>query len=480
MSDDAPRPRPKHACDTCKARKKKCNRGVPACSYCVLRDLECRYAPLRPRVYAPPRTSNSNPSHTATSREAGDPPTPSTDARPPPAAERPAIYRPLFEGLDNIHLEVQRIIQTTGEFVDDLTSRYFQTLHRHLPIISRSRFQRSILATGSVPSADTSILLLTICLNAYIPKADHRSQGGRSVPGVTRQSLYLTTKALLAQVHGSVQPSVSLLQASILLAVYEYASGKTEVALATVAGCARMAYAAGIHISRGNAVDATARLEALEAWNTWWGTIICERAFMSEAAALEQPLATSFPPCEERLPIDRQVLDRGDLAYFDSIPDIPVSAPLTTTNVGGFARAAQASGLLDRIFKALVISDLKTRIPLLDSLDQTLQSVLGHILSRGPDIKSWHDCTALSLNLSSLAALDTVTTMVIDMAKWHCDALPPTGPSDISPMQIYVVHAALEHLRSRSCNVEAESLWPAGAKGDLRRYLARIRFQWVS
>jgi hypothetical protein len=143
-------------------------------------------------------------------------------------------------------------------------------------------FQRNILATGSgsAPGPDFSVLLLTICLNSYIPKSDRRVEEG-AVAGITRQHLYLSTKALLAQVQGSMQqPSVPLIQASLLLAMYEYASGKADVALATVAACARMAYAAGAHTSRRDIVNATvSRLEAQEAWNTWWAIVACERYY---------------------------------------------------------------------------------------------------------------------------------------------------------------------------------------------------------
>ncbi|KAL3441580.1 hypothetical protein BJX65DRAFT_245070 [Aspergillus insuetus] len=523
MSADAQRPRPKHACETCKARKKKCNKGVPACSYCILKDLECRYIPLRPRrAYATPSTGDS--SHTATYREGVGAKTVynrtrtlSDTARPQVTASRHTISRPLFESPDDVRIEVQRIIQSTGEFVDDLTSLYFRTLHVHLPIISRVRFQRSILATGSgsAPGPDFSVLLLTICLNTYIPNPDRRVQEG-AVAGITRQRLYVSTKALLAQVQGSMQQcSVPLIQASLLLSMYEYASGKADIALATVAACARMAYAAGIHTSRRDITDATARLEAAEAWNLWWGIVVCERTFMCEAAAPEQPLLTTFPTGDATLPVDRHMLDHEDLLLDPDlvVPNMPLLSSLTEPNVGGFARAAQACCLLGRIFEAMRVSGLDARLPRLESLDKSLQSFLSLILSQGPD-KSWHHCTALAVTLRSLfilhthilaiphetisinfrplddwkqstrAALDTATTMVLDMANWHYDVLPPDRPSDISPMQIYVVHATLENLRTRvydrGSDSDSGSLWPESAEGDLRRYLGRIRFQWVS
>ncbi|KAE8392865.1 hypothetical protein BDV23DRAFT_181279 [Aspergillus alliaceus] len=411
-----------------------------------------------------------------------------------------------FRGLDGVHIEVQKIIRSTGKFVDDLTARYFRDFHGHLPIISRTRFQSNLIATGASPSADSSVLLLTICLIAYLPSSDRPPREGDK-PNIGRQSLYLATKALLAQVQGYLQqPSIRLIQASLLLATYEYANGRPEVALVTIAGCARMAYAAHIHNSRRHNMDGGSRLEVEEAGNTWWGIVISERAFICDAGDFGPPMATILPSGDTRLPIDRDILDREDLLSPDSIPDIPVSC-LTSTSVGGFGRAAQASCLLDQVLRGLVIPDLNSRLPLLESLDRTIQSFLALILTHSPD-KAWSYCTALavavralftlhghvfnipqqviSANLrsleewkkSSLAALDTATTMVIDMAKWHYSSLPSDGTNDTSPIHIYVVRASMEHMRLRP--YDGDRPWSESAVNKLQLYLDKLRHQWVA
>ena len=179
---------------------------------------------------------------------------------------------------DGVYLEVQKIIRSTGKFADDLTARYFRRFHPFTPIVSRSRFHSSLVATGKPPAADTSILLLSICLLAYVPNLDlHLSDG--ETPVIGGQSLYLATKALLAQVQGSLQPSVHLIQACLLLVMYEYANGRPDVALITIASCARMAYAAGIHESSHRDMNCGLQLtEAKEARNTWWGIVMYERS----------------------------------------------------------------------------------------------------------------------------------------------------------------------------------------------------------
>lgn len=116
-----------------------------------------------------------------------------------------------------------------------------------------------------------------------------------------------------------------------------------------------------------------------------------------EVGDLEQPMSTTLPPGDSRLPIDRDILDRGDLLSPDSIPNIPLSC-WTDTNVGGFGRAAQASCLLDQVLRGLVIPDINAMLPLLESLDRTIQSFLALVLTHRPD-KSWAYCTALAVTL---------------------------------------------------------------------------------
>jgi hypothetical protein len=185
-----------------------------------------------------------------------------------------------------VYLEVHGIIRGTRQFVDDISARYFQGFHPHLPIISRTRFYDNLITLGAAPAADFSILLLTICLITHAPALGYRPGDG-ATPSIEQQSLYLTARSLFAQVQVSCSSSVPLIQASLLLAVYEYTNGRPDDAFVTIAGSARMAYAARIHTGDrhqthlahtiGHNEDRGLLLQAEEAANTWWGIIICER-----------------------------------------------------------------------------------------------------------------------------------------------------------------------------------------------------------
>lgn len=59
--------------------------------------------------------------------------------------------------------------------------------------------------------------------------------------------------------------------------MYKYAHGKPDSAFASITGCARMAYAAGIRQhARDNCEEA----------NTWWATVIYERYAWSSRAQI--------------------------------------------------------------------------------------------------------------------------------------------------------------------------------------------------
>ena len=170
--------------------------------------------------------------------------------------------------------------------MDDISARYFQGFHSHLPIISRTRFYNNLITLGAAPAADFSVLLLTICLITHAPAMGYQSRHGAS-RSVEQQSLYFTARSLFAQVQVSCSPSVPLIQAGLLLAVYEYTHGRPDDAFVTIAGSARMAYGARIHArdchqtEMANTASHNANTELLlrteEAANTWWGIVICER-----------------------------------------------------------------------------------------------------------------------------------------------------------------------------------------------------------
>lgn len=130
-----------------------------------------------------------------------------------------------------------------------------------------------------------------MCLIIYAPALEYQPENGVTGP-TERQSLYLATRSLIAQTQVSQPPSLPLIQASLLLAVYEYINGNPEHALVTMAGTVRMAYVTRMHspgsqqlqtrLAASPASNANFLLQqSEEVANTWWGIIIYERCVLA-------------------------------------------------------------------------------------------------------------------------------------------------------------------------------------------------------
>lgn len=291
-----------------------------------------------------------------------------------------------------LYTQVQAAIRKAGLFLDDASARYFRGLHCYLPIVSRNRFHQDLTTLGATPSADFSCLLLTICLISACPSLERRTPYSvQPGPSPKLDSLYLTTKSALAQVQALISPSLYLIQAATLLSLYEYVSGYPDRALASLAQCIRMAYEANLHTGPETsalslaAVASTGRepqnygLHCLEAANTWWGLVVCERTFYCDISVFPQPLTTVTPSPETLLPTEPLALEQ---AYLGGVESAPVSLGLSlgSNEVASFGRSAQAAIMVDHILTTLRIEDVDQRLVQLQQLDITIQQFLQNLL----------------------------------------------------------------------------------------------------
>ena len=173
---------------------------------------------------------------------------------------------------DFLHLQACRIIESYGEYIDDVSVRYFQGVHRWMPVISRHRFHDRLVNHQTPIKADFSILLLTMCLITCRPEQDSK------VNGVNQETLYLITKMLFGQAQAVSPATTNLIQAALLIATYEYAHGLGHAAYISIGECARMAFVAGLQKSElPHHTNEQSWLKAMEERNLWWGIVICER-----------------------------------------------------------------------------------------------------------------------------------------------------------------------------------------------------------
>ncbi|KAL2843927.1 hypothetical protein BJY01DRAFT_215310 [Aspergillus pseudoustus] len=429
-----------NVCLQCRARKKKCDKRLPYCGFCMRKGLECDYqypvarstvgatvcawdaqairlTPFaRSSLLLMDTVSSATPSHLVLSRSITPKSASSLDA--------------------TIYLQVQRIIDATGQSVAFTVQRYLEGIYNFVPVLSRPLLESFFLAPRATPTPDLSILLLALCLITY--HASLVTHGPDQGSEIEPETLYLATKSLFAQVQSTSRPSIWSVQAGLLLAIYEYARGTPEQACISIANCARAAQLA---------INCADNKTTAEERRTWWCIAICERLIYCETPD-PNGLLTSSILCtrDMQLPPEPEV-DGLPPSPPSSKADSPIGTP-AETSIGWFSSAAQASQLLDQVLHAtktqlttLDPSYAHVHLDQLDTLDQTLQEFLARILDQRQE--RWNRyCMPNAISIRALFILHTYT-LYLTQQKPESDL--STNPS-ISASWHHRSHAALETL----------------------------------
>ncbi|OJK03622.1 hypothetical protein ASPACDRAFT_111479 [Aspergillus aculeatus ATCC 16872] len=464
-----------NVCLTCKIRKKRCDKSLPSCRYCADHDIPCRYqtpTPIRVRPHAGPVLASSAIGSFGTSASTRSPL--NSLASVPQLPNNVLTLTCTSESA--LYNQAQRVLETTGLYLDEISVRYFQGIHTFVPLVSRRLFHAQLLTIGAKRQTDFALLVLCMGLLTYSAESPDSPPAVQRGHRVANQTLYVATKSLLAQAQAVCAPSLRLIQAGVLLAVYEYASGCPEKAFVTIGSCARMAYAARLRSSPSLTSTAPLRSDwnaEEEEVNTWWGIRICERTFLCELPVIEQPLGSMMPTREDRLPLESSVLDLGSTTTALA-PHVMVHA-LSALQVGGFGRAAQAAWLLDNVLEGLLLTNPERKHAHLTDCDRSLQSFLAIVMQQmqqQADNNYGVFCVAIALTIrtlfllhwhlleqraedsppglynpanSSHSALDTVTKMVIDICATH-ENLSFHQIGQLPPSCLYIIRAALKHI----------------------------------
>ncbi|KAL3479657.1 hypothetical protein BJX99DRAFT_66935 [Aspergillus californicus] len=519
---DSPQVRAANVCANCKARKKRCDKSLPRCRYCAEHDVPCVYRlpnpslrhrslgvtsdldalmgsrsqdTIRSSVRSLP-TVNSVGGSTLLLYDSLMPLPLSDQIRCDALAELP----PTAEA--TLCIQAHRLlVMTMGMYLDGISVRYFQTIHFFIPIVSRRRFHAHLISFGVTPKADFALVLLCMGLLTYTADSPENTEpkGRLSVDAMT---FYVTTKSLLAQAQALCAPTVHLIQAGVLLAVYEYAHGHLEQAFVSIGSCARMAYSARLHNPSSPSATATPLpqtdwVSREEETITWWGILICERTILCELAVVDQPLGSVMPARDSQLPIEVSTLDQGN---WTAPPSSSVTIEcLSYPTVGAFGRTAQAAWLLDGVLQGLSMRDPDRKRAHLHETDRTLQSFLAIMMQqcggnpgvycvaialsiRGLFLLHWHlldqrltDCSEDQSAPNSHAALDTITKIVIDIAGIH-EHVPFSEIDGLPPSCVYIMRAALKHIHHSPSILLDEELQRATLR--LRNSLQHFELRW--
>lgn len=162
----------------------------------------------------------------------------------------------------------QQILHLLGD-LDEIrftAGRFFQHIHQWMPFISKKRFYDLHLQPAFYTRPDVVLLLLALKLITTFPPAG----------AGPRTSLYYAIQRFYLEVESAF--SILVLQARILMALYELGHGIYPAAYLSIGTCARYAHALGINVSR---TVPTRRVltfvEVEERRRVWWAIVILDR-----------------------------------------------------------------------------------------------------------------------------------------------------------------------------------------------------------
>jgi len=162
--------------------------------------------------------------------------------------------------------QILDIIVAHGESIPSVIATYYRTIDVWLPIISRDRLTEQLDNIRTNPSSDSPLLLLCMYMIAKFP-------GDIVDMGQMRTSLYLQAKSLHSLHISVAKLSIELIQAGVLLCLYEQGHGMVDIAQMTIAATSRM----GIKMTNAEKEAGTEDIQETELGRVWWSVVIMDR-----------------------------------------------------------------------------------------------------------------------------------------------------------------------------------------------------------
>ncbi|KAL6904072.1 hypothetical protein GGI43DRAFT_310128 [Trichoderma evansii] len=316
------------------------------------------------------------------------------------------------------------ITKDVSDFVGDvanikaISDKFFDSVHEWMPIISKIQFLANLVSSLTHKRAELFFLILSMKLVC--------EQGSSS-----RTPLYQVTKQLQHKIENSGVLSLRVVQASVLIIIYELGNGIYPSAFLSIASSARYACAVDVDKSiQHREISGISWPELEERRRAWWSLLVLDR-FLN----LSDPsrhLVTADPVLENWLPVDDATFNAGTSRPEDAF----TLGSANALNLGRFARFAQAAHLLGQvlhhvaqkspenetaqlrrtIFSLVNVSSLEAKFRRLEFCAQTSVCYCGILLLDCSQSSRDPNCAIISLDRLSLeSSLISQTVLQISL-----------------------------------------------------------------
>jgi hypothetical protein len=165
--------------------------------------------------------------------------------------------------------EVYQLLQSRPGEIYGASHCYFDNVHKWMPIMSRKLFYRRLTEFSKTKRPDFAILLLCILLSIHYPTSS-----------TAQEPLYRAVRSIYWHLNATVDGSLEMIQAGILLSCYEYGFGMHKECYKTIGLCVRMGHLMDLHNEKPPSEiseNSDKWAEAAERCNVWWALIIRDR-----------------------------------------------------------------------------------------------------------------------------------------------------------------------------------------------------------
>jgi hypothetical protein len=187
----------------------------------------------------------------------------------------------------------------------EMTAEFFQLTRSWMSIVSPRRHLAAVLnplCPTRRPNALLALCMKLCCLPVSRRDGKGGDEGGDAEAAERRMSLYRLIKRFYAEVESTEGLCLQILQAAVLIAVFEIGDAIYPAAYLTVGACARYGIAMGLdkvnkdRMGVGTAstgMGAASWMDIEERRRVWWGVLILDRLVFSPSISFPITIKTS-------------------------------------------------------------------------------------------------------------------------------------------------------------------------------------------